>query len=161
MTQRSGLYAVTAEEYAQGLIRRAVDAACVPDMAEIADKSALSRADVERIRDQMYSGKRRPVALQPSRPAEDWHDAKDHPNPRIRALHARAEEAINQVERAVSMERNREHLKAREAALLKELDELRRQAAGPICCEVCFREFTRTQALSLHRTRSHPAVAGE
>ncbi|MCU0256972.1 MAG: hypothetical protein MUF60_09515, partial [Vicinamibacterales bacterium] len=48
----------TAEEFAAGRIRLAIDANVAPNLPQIADESALSVREVEAIRDRILSGKR-------------------------------------------------------------------------------------------------------
>ena len=67
MVRVTALPGMTAEEYAAGMIRRALDSAVVPDLPHIADESALTLREVEAIRDRILSGKRGTQTLGRSR----------------------------------------------------------------------------------------------
>lgn len=154
---------VSAEEYAEGLIRRAVDSATVPNISEIAEKAALSVREVEAIRDRMYSGKRRAQTPRPgvvppsSHPAGalDWRAAKGHADPRIRGLHARAEACVQAVLEALRQWDADTALRAEEARLQAQLDAVRAKLNGHHQCPDCGRGFSSGGGLSIHRARIH------
>lgn len=94
---------LSAEEYAAGAIRRALDSACVPDLRAIADDSALTVREVTAIRDHILSGKRehrdlgRGVVPPPPTDSPDVDRiiaaALDRPEAKVRALAKRAHDA--------------------------------------------------------------------
>jgi hypothetical protein len=165
----------TAEQYALGCLRRHRDAMTYPNMQAIADDSALTVREVEKLWEQLLAG-RAPKPLDqprvvhappsppaatttPTRPVEapTWQSAKDHPSPGIRAKHKRAVAAIADLEEALAAEDAKDKLRAKEARLLAELAKVRAELATqhPHRCALCGRGFSRSQALGAHMKKSH------
>ena len=179
-----GALVTTAEEYAAGMIRRALDSAVRPDLRHIADETALTVPEVEAIRDRILSGKRgtqtlgRPRAAQPpavlpvavappAGPAEpaDWRAAKDHPSAKVRNAYAKAVAAVVHVESLIAEDAEKAKLRQREQRLAAELAKVRAELKGPPKpgpaadgehrCPRCPRTFNHQRGLSRHLNETH------
>jgi hypothetical protein len=147
---------VPAEVLAERLLRKAWDGAYTPDLNGIADECALTRREVEAIRDRLLNARKpaytdpgrvqtlaRPSATHapPSPPAATvapagageppaWRAAADHPNVKVRRAVAKAAAAVDAVEQLLAAEAGKDELRRKEAKLAAQLAAVRAELRG-------------------------------